>query len=152
MKKTLLRLVLPLMLAVMMLPVLPLSAMAEEPLTVTVFVGEPRDQPTSDNKVFQKIAEEFGLKFEFEFLAGDLNETLGVKIAGQDYADLMVGGNYAEKLITAGAFVDHAGPLAGLVVSAMSAGLVALLSLRLPFAPKATAATAAAPVRAHGER
>ncbi|HOY83192.1 MAG TPA: MFS transporter [Rhodoglobus sp.] len=55
-------------------------------------------------------------------------------------------------MLAAGAFVDHAGPLAGLVVSAMSAGLVALLSLRLPFAPKATAATAAAPVRAHGER
>ena len=106
MKKTLLRLVLPLMLAVLMLPVLPLSAMAEEPLTVTVFVGEPRDQPTSDNKVFKMIEEEFGLKFEFEFLAGDLQETLGVKIAGQDYADLMDGGNYPEKLIEAGALVN----------------------------------------------
>ena len=89
-----------------MLPVLPLSAMAEEPLTVTVFVGEPRDQPTSDNKVFKMIEEEFGLKFEFEFLAGDLPETLGVKIAGQDYADLMDGGNYPEKLIEAGALVN----------------------------------------------
>ncbi|NLO13088.1 MAG: sugar ABC transporter substrate-binding protein [Clostridiales bacterium] len=106
MKKTLLRLVLPLMLAVMMLPALPLSVVAEEALTVTVFVGEPRDQPTSDNKVFKMIEEEFGLKFEFEFLAGDLNETLGVKIAGQDYADLMDGGNYAEKLIEAGAFIN----------------------------------------------
>lgn len=102
--RKLLRLVLPLMLAVMMLPALP--AMAEEPLTVTVFVGEPRDQPTSDNKVFKMIEEEFGLKFEFEFLAGDLQETLGVKIAGQDYADLMDGGNYAEKLIEAGAFIN----------------------------------------------
>jgi putative aldouronate transport system substrate-binding protein len=84
-------------------------AMAEaapEPITVTVFCGDPRDQPTSDNKIFKKIAEEFGLKFEFEFLAGDLNETLGVKIAGQDYADLMDGGNSAEKLIEAGALID----------------------------------------------
>ena len=79
---------------------------APEPITVTVFVGDPRDQPTSDNKIFKKIAEEFGLKFEFEFLAGDLNETLGVKIAGQDYADLMDGGNSAEKLIEAGALID----------------------------------------------
>lgn len=86
-----------------------IPAMAEaplEPITVTVFVGEPRDQPTSDNKIFKKIEEEFGLKFELEFLAGDLNETLGVKIAGQDYADLMDGGNSAEKLIEAGALID----------------------------------------------
>ena len=106
MRKTLLRMFLLLMMAAMVLPMLPLSAMAEEPVTVTVFVGEPRDQPTSDNKVFKMIEEEFGLKFEFEFLAGDLQETLGVKIAGQDYADLMDGGNYAETLITAGAFVN----------------------------------------------
>ena len=78
----------------------------EEPITVSVFIGDPRDQPTSDNKVFKMIEEEFGLKFEFEFLAGDLNETLGVKIAGQDYADLMDGGNSAEKLITAGALIN----------------------------------------------
>ena len=104
--RKILRLVLPLMLAVMMLPALPLSAVAEEPLTVTVFAGDPRDQPTSDNKIFKKIEEEFGLKFEFEFLAGDLQETLGVKIAGQDYADLMDGGNYAEKLMEAGALIN----------------------------------------------
>ncbi len=78
---------------------------AQEPITVSVFVGEARDQPTSDNKIFKKIEEEFGIKFEFEFLAGDLLETLGIKIAGQDYADLMDGGN-SEKLIEAGAFID----------------------------------------------
>ena len=93
----------------MLATLLVVPAMAEtakDPITVTVFVGEARDQPTSDNKIFKKIEEEFGLKFEFEFLAGDLNETLGVKIAGQDYADLMDGGNSAEKLIEAGAFVN----------------------------------------------
>ena len=84
--------------------VLPMAA--DEPMTVTVFCGDPRDQPTSDNKIFKMIEEEFGLKFEFEFLAGDLDETLGVKIAGQDYADLMDGGNSAEKLIAAGALIN----------------------------------------------
>ncbi|MBE0601716.1 MAG: extracellular solute-binding protein, partial [Firmicutes bacterium] len=82
------------------------ASAADEPLTVTVFCGDPRDQPTSDNKIFKMIEEEFGLKFEFEFLAGDLDETLGVKIAGQDYADLMDGGNSAEKLISAGALIN----------------------------------------------
>jgi len=82
------------------------AAAADDTMTVTVFIGEARDQPTSDNKIFKMIEEEFGLKFEFEFLAGDLDETLGVKIAGQDYADLMDGGNSAEKLISAGALID----------------------------------------------
>jgi putative aldouronate transport system substrate-binding protein len=82
------------------------ASAADEPMTVTVFCGDPRDQPTSDNKIFKMIEEEFGLKFEFEFLAGDLDETLGVKIAGQDYADLMDGGNSAEKLISAGALIN----------------------------------------------
>ncbi len=77
-----------------------------EPWTVTVFAGDPKDQPTSDNRIFKKIEEEFGLKFEFEFLAGDLNETLGIKISGQDYADLMDGSNSAETLISAGALID----------------------------------------------
>jgi putative aldouronate transport system substrate-binding protein len=83
-----------------------LAETAEDPITVSVFIGEARDQPTSDNKIFKMIEEEFGLKFEFEFLAGDLAETLGVKIAGLDYADLMDGGNSAEKLISAGALID----------------------------------------------
>lgn len=106
MKKHLLRLTLSLLMAVIMLPTLPLAAQAEEPMTVSVFIGEARDQPTSDNKAFKLIEEEFGLKFEFEFLAGDLTETLGVKIAGQDYADLVDGGNFAEKLIEAGALIN----------------------------------------------
>ncbi len=92
----------------MMASLMSIPAMAEtkeEPITVTVFAGEARDQPTSDNKIFKKIEEEFGIKFEFEFLAGDLRETLGIKIAGQDYADLMDGGN-SETLIEAGALID----------------------------------------------
>ena len=98
-----------LMALVMLATLVAIPAMAEsaqDPITVSVFCGDPRDQPTSDNKIFKKIEEEFGLKFEFEFLAGDLDETLGVKIAGQDYADLMDGGNSAEKLIAAGALID----------------------------------------------
>lgn len=50
-----------------------------------------------------------------------------------------------------GAFVDLAGPLPGLVVSAVFAGLVALLSLRLQFATMAAAATASAPTHTEGE-
>lgn len=81
-------------------------AEGEEPITVTVFRGDPGDQPTEDNRIYKKIEEEFGIKFEFEFLAGDLDETLGMKISGEDYPDLFDAGNSAEKVISAGALID----------------------------------------------
>ena len=81
-------------------------ALAEDPITVTVFRGDPGDQPTSDNKIYKLIEEQFGIKFEIEFLAGDLDETLGTKLIGEDYPDLFDGGNSAEKLINAGALID----------------------------------------------
>lgn len=84
-------------------------AMAEtaEPWTVQVFIGAPMDQPTSDNRIFKKIEEEFGMKFNFEFLAGDLNEALGVKMSDpSSLPDLMDGSNSAEDLSANGVFVD----------------------------------------------
>ena len=79
---------------------------ALEPITLTVFRGDPGDQPAEDNKIYKLIEEKFGVTFEFEFLAGDLDETLGVKIAGEDYPDLFDGGNSADKLIEAGALIN----------------------------------------------
>ena len=93
-------------LAIMMVLSLCSFATAEKTITVSVFRGDPGDQPASDNRIYKLIEEEFGIKFEFEFLAGDLNETLGTKIMGEDYADLMDGANSAEKLINAGALID----------------------------------------------
>ena len=81
-------------------------AMADDTITVTMFVGNPLDQPTNDNKIYKKIEEELGIKFEFEFLAGDLDETLGTKLMGEDYPDLFDGANSAEKLINAGALIN----------------------------------------------
>jgi putative aldouronate transport system substrate-binding protein len=90
----------------MVLSLCSFATAAEKPITVTVFRGDPGDQPASDNKIYKLIEEEFGIKFEFEFLAGDLNETLGTKIIGEDYPDLFDGANSAEKLIQAGALID----------------------------------------------
>ncbi len=91
-------------------PVLPAFAdeggEAPEPITLTVFRGDPGDQPADDNKIYQKIKDEFGVSFEFEFLAGDLDEKLGMMIAGEDYPDLFDGGNSADKLIEAGALIN----------------------------------------------
>jgi len=95
-------------LALVMILSMATFAFAEElePITVTVFRGDPGDQPTDDNKMYALIEKEFGIKFEIEFLAGDLDEILGAKIAGEDYPDLFDGGNSAEKLINAGALIN----------------------------------------------
>ena len=39
---------------------------AQEPITLTVFRGDPGDQPAEDKKIYKKIEEEFGITFEFE--------------------------------------------------------------------------------------
>ena len=54
----------------------------------------------------KRIEEEFGVTFEFEFLAGDLDETIGLKIAGEDYPDLFDGGNSADLIISNGALIN----------------------------------------------
>lgn len=80
---------------------------ALEPITLTVFRGDPGDQPYEDNKIYKKIEEEFGITFEFEFLAGDLNETLGLKLQDlDDLPDLFDGGNSAEMIIDGGALIN----------------------------------------------
>jgi len=93
----------------MVLALIP-AVMAEgsglEPITVTVFRGDPGDQPTDDNKIYKKIEEELGIKFEIEFLANDLDQTLGLKLADDKYPDLFDGGNSAETLEAAGALID----------------------------------------------
>ena len=93
----------------MVLGIVP-AVMAEgealEPITLTVFAGDPGDLPAEDNKIYDLIEEKFGIKFEFEFLAGNLDETLGLKIANKDYADLFSGGNSADLIIEGGALIN----------------------------------------------
>ena len=90
----------------MLLALIPAAMAADEPITVTVFRGDPGEQPTEDNKIYKLIEEEFGIKFEIEFLAGDLNETLSLKISNEDYPDLFDGGNSAEMIEAADALID----------------------------------------------
>ena len=82
------------------------SAFAEEPITLTVFRGDPGEQPTADNKIYKLIEEKFGVTFKFEYLAGDLDEKLGLMIAGEDYPDLFDGGNSADQIISNGALIN----------------------------------------------
>ncbi len=91
---------------VMVLSLCSFAVAEQEPITVTVFRGDPGDQPTDDNKIYKMIEEEFGITFEIEYLAGDLDETLTTKLADTVYPDLFDGGNSAEKLINAFALID----------------------------------------------
>ena len=106
MKKVLAALMVLVMLAALVFSVPAFADDTPEPITLTVFRGDPGDQPAEDNKIYQKIEEEFGVKFEFEFLAGDLDEKLGLMLAGGDYPDLFDGGNSADLLISNGALIN----------------------------------------------
>ncbi len=77
-----------------------------EARTLTLFKGDPGDQPTEDNKIYKLIEEKFGVNFGITFLTGDLDETLGLKIIGKDYPDLFDGGNSADLIIQGGALIN----------------------------------------------
>ncbi len=89
-----------------LIPAVMAEGEALEPVTLTVFIGDPGDPPAEDNKIYDLIEKEFGVTFEFEYLAGNLDETLGVKIAGKDYPDLFCGGNSADLIISGGALIN----------------------------------------------
>lgn len=73
-----------------------------EPYEISFFIGEAGQQPTPDNKIYKKIKDELGATLNFEFLAGDIEQKLGVMIAGSDYPDVMTANT---KLTAAGAFI-----------------------------------------------
>jgi putative aldouronate transport system substrate-binding protein len=73
-----------------------------KPITFSVFVGSPHQQETPDNKIFKLIQDKLGVTFKMEYLVGDVQQKLGVMIAGGDYPDIITGD---PKLITAGALI-----------------------------------------------
>ncbi len=86
------------------------AALAEgdqpELITVTVFRGETGEQPTADNRIYRKIEEELGIRFDIEYLQGELDETLMQKLSEDTYPDLFDGANSAEILEDAGVLID----------------------------------------------
>ena len=101
--------ILALVLAAAVLPGLTVSAgaAAKEPeITVSVFVGEPGDQPAGNNKIYKQIQNKLRIKFKFEFLSGDPEETLNRMIEEKRYPDLWCGGSSGEALEKAGVLID----------------------------------------------
>lgn len=76
---------------------------ADDPITFKFFIRDPNQIPSSDNPIYKKITELTGVTIDWEFLVGDLEQKVGVMIAGEDYPDAI----FAEpaKFIDAGAFI-----------------------------------------------
>lgn len=67
-----------------------LAVSPKNPITISMFIGDSTAiAPTSDNKIFKKIKDELGITFNIEILAGDINQKLGVMIAGNQFPDLV---------------------------------------------------------------
>jgi len=75
-----------------------------DPITFTMFVAGPGEAPPKDNKIVQKIQEITGVTIEFEFLVGDMEQKVGVMIAGGDYPDLIGAGQARGRFLNAGSF------------------------------------------------
>jgi putative aldouronate transport system substrate-binding protein len=65
------------------------KASDSDPITISAFIGAPNQSPTPDNRIYKKIKDELGVTLNMEFLVGDLQQKLGVMIAGGDYPDLI---------------------------------------------------------------
>ena len=104
------RKILAVMLMLAMLTTVFSAATAEEAkpelITVTVFRGEPGKQPAADNRIYRKIEEELGIRFEIEYLTGELDETLMRILSEDTYPDLIDGSNSDEILEDAGVLID----------------------------------------------
>ena len=104
--KKLLATLLALAMVLALVPAVMAEGEALEPITLTAFIGDPGEQPAADNKIYDLIEEKFGVTFEFEYLAGNLDETLGLKISGKASPDLFCGGNSADLIISGGALIN----------------------------------------------
>lgn len=60
-----------------------------EPFTISLFTNSTGPIPTEDNKIYQEIKEKLGVTLKEEYLVGDLEQKLGVMIAGGDYPDMI---------------------------------------------------------------
>ena len=80
---------------------LPMMADRNDPITFKVFLRDPGQAPSKDNPVLKKITEITGVTMEFEFLVGDLQQKIGVMLAGGDYPDVVFG--EGAKFVDAGA-------------------------------------------------
>jgi putative aldouronate transport system substrate-binding protein len=81
---------------------------ADPPITFSVFILTPSQQPTPNNKIFKAIKDQLGVSFEFDIIAGDTDQKIGVMLAAGEFPDILSG---HKRFIDAGVFI----PLEGLI-------------------------------------
>ncbi len=81
------------------------AAPPKEPITFTMFQADPGEAPPESNKIIKKIREMTGVTVEIEYLVGDMEQKVGIMIAGGDYPDLIGPGQARGQFLNAGAFV-----------------------------------------------
>ncbi len=79
-----------------------IQAASPKPAEFRVFIADPGQPPTPDNKIYKLIRQRLGVSLRSEFLVGDRDQKLGIMIAGGDYPDIMTGHT---RLVDAGAFI-----------------------------------------------
>ena len=60
------------------------TAGEEGPVTLTCYIAEVGEAPAENNKIYRMIEEQFGLKFRFEFLEGDMFERMNRIASGEE--------------------------------------------------------------------
>lgn len=60
-----------------------------EPFTISLFTASTGPIPTEDNRIYKEIKEKLGVTLKEEYLVGDIEQKLGVMIAGGDYPDMI---------------------------------------------------------------
>ena len=76
----------------------------KQPLNISVFTIQQRQQPPADNKMYKWLEEKFGVTFNWDILVGDKDQKIGVLIASGDLPDLVEVDS--EKFQGAGCLID----------------------------------------------
>ena len=79
---------------------------ADPPITLTVFTAGSGKVPSANNKVLKELARITGVTLEWEFTPGDIDQKVGVVIAGEEYADWIAPGQHRGEFLNAGAFAN----------------------------------------------
>jgi len=73
------------------------------PITITVFNSNTMPVPPDDNRAMKLIKDKLGVTIKWDMAVGDIDQKIGVMIAGQDYPDLLHVSS--QKFIDAGALI-----------------------------------------------
>ena len=80
-----------------------------EPVTLTCFIGAAGEPPAENNKIYQKIQDEFGIRFQFDYLeeGANLSDRLGRILDGSDPCpDIIYGSYYSDMLVDGGMLIN----------------------------------------------